>query len=211
MKSKKSQRVISKPAPKTKRQNPAPLFSQFAVKTPKPAIMPSDQFTQTAPVLLKRILTLSLSNLIKYKNKVKDNANDEVVFRKGNTTFSFSPFLVMQGMEVFAVMFFLFFSVIGFLPSKYSKLVIKDASVIQMPTIIGNTIKWSVIVKKDDIKQGQYLVKIPKNAKNITVKSINQSQLRQVLAFARVRPQSQVALRARANFLAIQKGNGQTN
>src|SRR3989344_3638337 len=57
-------------------------------------------------------------------------------------------------------------------------------SIKQFSAIIteGKPVKWSIIVKRIDIKNNQYLVKLPKTADNIKIKNITRKEAKTILS-----------------------------
>lgn len=62
--------------------------------------------------------------------------------------------------------------------------IIKDFTLKQTSSIVANSqsVKWSIIVKKSDINNNQYLIELPKTAKNIKVKTITSQEAQALLS-----------------------------
>ena len=54
--------------------------------------------------------------------------------------------------------------------------IIKDVSVSRSNIVAGQPVKWTVLVQRSLIKEGQTLIQLPKTAKNITVKKVSAAQ-----------------------------------
>jgi uncharacterized protein (TIGR02145 family) len=121
-----------------------------------------------------------------FKIWFKERAKSEItLFSKSKYSLSFKPFLFCQGLAVFAVII-ISFAVIGNVmhTSKINALAIKSVITKQNTTIVanGNPIQWTALVKRSDIKSNQYLLKLPKTAKNIKVQAVSVKQAKNILA-----------------------------
>ncbi len=94
-------------------------------------------------------------------------------------------------------------------PKKINEsLVINTALLKQTSAIVagGSPVKWSVLVRRDDIAQDNYLVKLPKQAKNIKTATITTGEARKILTTSK---QLTTPLESRvALALARPNGNG---
>ena len=79
-------------------------------------------------------------------------------------------------------------------PHVNSKLVINTITKVQQPTVVGNVVKWTVLVKRSEINNIQHLLLLPVAATNITIKNITKAQGEQVIALAQEKPQNPVAI-----------------
>jgi hypothetical protein len=139
---------------------------------------------------------------------------NDIVFHRGHRRFSVNPWLMFQGVSLFSVFLILCISIGAIFsanPGLNSKLLVSDSKVVQMPTVAGDVVRWSVIVKRSDIQGKQRFIKLPKNAKNITVRTVGQVQANRVLAMGEVKPQSPLYKLALLNKNVLAKGNTQTN
>ena len=108
---------------------------------------------------------------------------EATLFAKSRYPLSFKPFLVAQGL---LVVLLLAVSVSFFIP-QHNKLnqtaIIKSSTIKQTSTIVanGNPVEWTALVKRSDITSGQYLLKLPKNAKNIKIQTITSQQADTIL------------------------------
>ncbi|MDO8486663.1 MAG: hypothetical protein Q7S77_03150, partial [Candidatus Staskawiczbacteria bacterium] len=118
-------------------------------------------------------------------NLYNNKANKEItIFSKNNFSLSFKPFLLKQGIVVFTFIAISLITVGSFLipkPQISQSQIIKNITLKQTSAIIakGQPIKWTITVKRSDISSdpaGQHLVKLPKTAKNITVKTITKQE-----------------------------------
>ena len=126
-----------------------------------------------------------------FKFFFKSHAAEEVtLFQKSRYPLSFRPFLLAQGL---VVLLLIFVSISFFIPQhKVNQAsVIKAVALKQSSTIIaGQPVKWTVLVKRSEIANGKYLLKLPKGAKNVEIKSINTAQFEKVLS----EPQEELSL-----------------
>src|SRR3989344_4399152 len=104
---------------------------------------------------------------------------------KNNFSF-FKPFSIIKNVVIFA---FIIFSLItlGNLFNKYQiseNNIIKNIAIKQTSAVVteGKPVKWSIIVKRSDIKNNQYLVKLPKTADNIKIKNITRKEAKTILS-----------------------------
>mgnify|MGYP001575280427 CR=1 FL=1 len=147
--------------------------------------------------------------ILSWRIFINNEAKKKVtLFANSNHTLSFRPFLVYQGLAVFVVAIVLI-SAVGnmFYLSNVNDLIIKNVSVKQNTTIVanGNPVEWTTLVKRNDIKSSQYLLKLPKNAKNIKISSITAKQANEILS---AKPKEQLSLTQRqAIAVAIQKNS----
>lgn len=133
------------------------------------------------------------------KHFIKHFTSKEVtVFSQTNYSFSFKPFLLAQGVVVFAVVLFSLFAIGNlFIPKPQisETQIIKDLTIKQTSAIVANSqpsfakgfggarpVKWTVIVKRSQINENQNLVQLPKTAKNIKVKTISKKDAETILA-----------------------------
>ncbi|MBX4200993.1 hypothetical protein KW786_02585, partial [Candidatus Parcubacteria bacterium] len=138
----------------------------------------------------------------------------DIIFNLGKRRFSFQPWLMFQGLALLSVFLILCVSIgtiFSINPGINSRLVIKDAVYVQMPTVAGDVVHWSVIVKRSDIQGKQRFLKLPKNAKNITVKKAGQAGVNRILAMADMKAQSPLYRLAFQNKKILAKGDSQTN
>ena len=115
---------------------------------------------------------------------------------KNNFSFSFKPFSIIKNVVIFAFIIFSLITLGNFL-SKYQiseNNIIKNIAIKQTSAIIteGKPVKWSIIVKRSDIKNNQYLVKLPKTADNIKIKNITRKEAKTILS--KSIPQARVSL-----------------
>ena len=126
---------------------------------------------------------------------IHNQAKKEItIFPKNNFSFSFKPFLAAQGL---VVILFVAATVLFFIPHKSNQsLVIKNVVTKQSTNIVanGNPIEWTALIKRSDIKQGQYLLKLPKSAKNIKITTISVKQADDILS---AEPKNQLSLKQR--------------
>ena len=129
----------------------------------------------------KNIMTKIKQWINLYNNK----ANKEItLFSRSNFSLSFKPFLLTQGIVVFAFIAISLATIGSFLipkPQVSQSQIIKKIALKQTSAIIakGQPIKWTITVKRSDISSdqaGQHLVKLPKTAKNIKVKTITKQE-----------------------------------
>jgi len=125
------------------------------------------------------------------RDEVKKNHKNEKSFLGSILAFlDFRKFfknpLFIYGAIIFVIiagLIFIFASL--FLPARTidESLIIKNIKIKQVATIIiGQPIKWTVLVKRSDINSGQYLVKLPKKADNIKISLIKGEQAEKILS-----------------------------
>lgn len=108
-------------------------------------------------------------------------AASESAAGRSNLNLAFNPFHIYQGVFVFLLTLLILFTS-AFLLSEKPKIsdqnIIKTATTIQTSeAIAGRPVKWIVLVKASDITDQSYLLQLPKNAKNIKVKTIPASSM----------------------------------
>ena len=138
----------------------------------------------------------------------------DITFHIGKRRFSFQPWIMFQGVALFSVFSILVVSIAAIFsvnPGINSTLVIKDAQYVQMPTVAGDVVHWSVIVKRSEIQGEQRFVKLPKNARNITVRTVDQTQVNRIFAYADMKVQSPLYRLALQNKRVLAQGNSETN
>ena len=71
------------------------------------------------------------------------------------------------------------------------------------PIIAGQPVGWTTLVKRSDIKSGQYLLKLPKGAANIKITTVGEKQAGKILS---VKPNQQLSLNhLRVCFLPLRE------
>ena len=122
--------------------------------------------------------------LADFKDKIKKEA---YILKGKRLSLAFRPFLFLQRTAVFALTLCILFTAVWFVlpkPQISQSRIIKTTLIKQAsPVVAGQTVKWSVIVKKSDITNEQNLVQLPKSAKNIKVKIVNKQGLGPKLLF----------------------------
>src|SRR3989344_3235040 len=124
--------------------------------------------------------------------------NQERKFYYNDISFSLNPFLAAQGIVV-CLVFFVAAMTVGnylYLKTYIQPKLVSNATILQMPAVVGEKVSWSILVRRSDITSGKYLVRLPKNAQNIKVKSVTQAQANRQIALAKQAPQSFIALQA---------------
>ncbi len=135
------------------------------------------------------------------------------LFRKTRLSFSFKPYFAAQGALVLLLVITSLFITGNLLfpnPGVDQSSVIKQVAVKRTSAIVasGQPVKWTMIVKRSDITSNQNLIKLPKNAANIQIKTINNDQAVAILSSGA--PQNQLTPSERqmlaANLLKPGKG-----
>ncbi|MEK9177814.1 MAG: hypothetical protein AAB777_01695, partial [Patescibacteria group bacterium] len=147
-------------------------------------------FLQNAKNNAKATYSDILENVRMFVQQKTQKLNRETtLFPETRFPFTFKPALAIQGALVFAAFLFLAVTIttIIFPPSKLNLAsLIKQQSIIVKQTtaiVAGQTtnVKWTAIIKKSDITKNQYLLALPKTAKNIKVKTITRLEARGLL------------------------------
>ena len=130
------------------------------------------------------VAQISIFNIRKYSIEL---ASREVsIFSKSNFSFSFKPFLLLQGLVVSAFVLLCLFSFANFFvagPEIAESQIIKDVTVKQVSKIVaGQSVKWTVFVNRNQIKAGQTLVQLPKDAYNVKITTVTSEKAKQILA-----------------------------
>ena len=88
----------------------------------------------------------------------------------------FKPFFILQ------ILIFLLLAIVvaGFFVMQYKvkqELVLNKVTYKQTASIVaGQTVQWSAFIKKSDLSNSNYLLKLPKGSKNVKIQSITQQQ-----------------------------------
>ncbi|TSC94673.1 MAG: hypothetical protein CEN87_394 [Parcubacteria group bacterium Licking1014_1] len=140
--------------------------------------------------------------------KIKHFASKNVtLFSKTNFYFSFKPFLLTQGIIVFAFILFSLIVISNFFiakPQIADSQIIKNLAVKQVSAGIANNqpVKWTMLVKRSDISNSQNLVQLPKTARNIKVKNISKKDAENILAKTIPQANTQLAVKERQKLSA---------
>jgi len=137
--------------------------------------------------LLRQSLRTRLAMTGEYlKKQITEKTKTEItIFQNSKFPLSFKPFHAIQGVFVFAAFLFLAITIstIIFPPPKLetAKLINYQSITTKQLTaaIAGKTnqpIQWTKLVKKLDITSKNYLLQLPKNAKNIKVSTITKQE-----------------------------------
>lgn len=131
----------------------------------------------------------------------KQAKKETTLFENSKHPISFKPFLAYQGLAVLLIFFAVALFFIPQLKINQS-LVVKSAVIKQNTTIIagGNPVKWTALIKKSDVNSSQYLLILPKNAKNIKISSITANQAKAILAS---NPKEQLSLSQRQQIAKV--------
>jgi len=80
-------------------------------------------------------------------------------------------------------------------------LIVKNTLVKQTSAVVagGQPVKWTLLVKRQDLTKGQRLVQLPKSAKNIKISTITATEARAIL---QSKPQQQLSLTQKSNLAA---------
>ncbi|HCC60123.1 MAG TPA: hypothetical protein DEP95_02840 [Candidatus Staskawiczbacteria bacterium] len=142
------------------------------------------------------------------KDKIKKQA---YILRGKNFYMSFRPFCVAQGIAVFVLTLCILFTAAWFVSPKpriSQSQIIKTALTKQTsPAVVGQTVKWSAVIKKSDITAGANLVQLPKNAQNIKVKSITKQEALAIANYSAETSQFQFAAEERKQLTKTEPKN----
>ncbi|MFA5877790.1 MAG: hypothetical protein WC845_00200 [Candidatus Staskawiczbacteria bacterium] len=139
------------------------------------------------------------------KGFLRNCAGKELTFSRKDLTFSARPYFLVQGAIVLIIVFFFFNLSVNILP-KFPKQITDSVIVTDTiarkvsATIVGQSVKWVVLVKRSSLDQGKYLIQLPKEAGNIKVKSVDDSQVRQILS---LKPVQYLSNDERKKFVGI--------
>jgi len=117
------------------------------------------------------------------KNTTAQSQKEVTLFANTKYPLSFKPFHIFQGVAVLA----LFVGLAGVLipqPKINPAQIIETAKIHQTSPIVvkGDSVKWSVLIKKSDITAEKKFVALPKNAQKIKVETISQRDVDIILA-----------------------------
>jgi hypothetical protein len=175
-------------------------LEEFSYMTDYYAEIALDQFKESAPAYLADIKTNFKKLISSAPDLIKSCAVFAVKPFKPAFAFAFDSAYERKrmGISIVVVMIFSLVGMYVFFPRFYKPQmseanIIKTAQVKQTSAVIsGQPVKWSIIVKRSDITNGQYLLKLPKTAKSIRVKTIAKAEASTLLAAAIPSPDQQL-------------------
>jgi len=120
---------------------------------------------------------------------------------------------ILQCLVVFVlVMLHLNFSTTPLFPKKTidQNNLIKSVSVKQTSAIVANSnqpVKWTILVRRSEIKENQNLIQLPKSAQNIKTKTITKEEAQTILSKKTPASQEQLSLKDRKKNVSLASKN----
>jgi hypothetical protein len=138
---------------------------------------------------------------------------EQQIFKSKEYHFSYRPFLFYQGIAVFVLTIcILFFGAYLILPKPIipESKVIKTANIQKISQIVvGQPVKWVAIINRKDITSQQYFLNLPKNVKNIKLKSLSANDAQKYLVSIAESRKQQLSNQERMQLTSSYKKNFQ--
>ncbi len=141
---------------------------------------------------------------------------ETTLFPESKCPLSFKNYYAYQGIVLFSITLLLFFTVSSFFIPKQKinpVSVIKTATTVHSPAIAGakDAVQWTTIIKRSDIQSGDsapHLLQLPKQAKNIRIKTISKQQANAIIALNNQQnTQTQLTLEDRQQLAKLSSQN----
>ncbi|MDP3882564.1 MAG: DUF2341 domain-containing protein [Candidatus Staskawiczbacteria bacterium] len=142
------------------------------------------------------------------KRKIKKKSEREIkIFSNKRMSVSFRPVLFLQGAVVLILtIFVLFITTSLILPGTqvaYTRIIKKSVVKQTSAAIVGEPVSWTVIVKRQNIKLNQDLVKLPKTANKIKVAIITEKEANDILNKAVPNPKNEFTTKNRKQLIGM--------